>query len=61
MMPNETQESQGFETNHWCVYAGYKDIHKENEGVEEQHPDTMLIGCDEEMRLLEEWLVRSKD
>jgi hypothetical protein len=34
MMPNETQESHKFKTDHWCVYAGYEDSHKENKGVE---------------------------
>jgi hypothetical protein len=57
MMPDEIQESHGFEINHWCVYAGYEDIHKENEEVEKKHSDTMLMDYDEELRLLEEWLV----
>jgi len=61
MMPDETQKSHGIETNHCCVYVGYKNIHKENEGVEEHHSDTMLTDYDEELRLLEEWLARSKD
>jgi hypothetical protein len=60
MMPDETQESHGFKTDHWCVYAGYEDNHKENKGVEEQHSDIMLTDYDEELRLLEEWLINPK-
>jgi hypothetical protein len=61
MMLDETQESHGFKTNHWCVYAGYEDNHKENEGVENKHSNTMLTDYDEELRLLEEWLISPKD
>jgi hypothetical protein len=34
MMQDDTQKSHGFEINHWCLYAGYEEGHKENEGIE---------------------------
>jgi hypothetical protein len=39
---------------------GYEDNHKENEEVEKKHSNTMLTDYDEELRLLEEWLVNPK-
>jgi len=60
MTSNETQESCGFKINHWCVYASYEDTQKENEEVEKKHSDTMLMDYDEELILLEEWLVNPR-
>jgi hypothetical protein len=40
MMSDETQESHGFDTNHWCVYVGYEDNQKK-EKDEEQHDEGM--------------------
>jgi len=66
MIPNETQESHGFDINHCCVYAGYEDIQKKDK-VEEQHDEGMtkkipvngmmgdsLMAEEEEIELLEE-------
>jgi hypothetical protein len=39
------------------MYSGYEDNHKDNEGVEWKHSDIILKDYDEELRLLEEWLV----
>jgi hypothetical protein len=60
MIPDETQESHGFAINHCCVYVGYEDNHKENEVIEKQHSKIMLRDCDEELRLLEEWLINPR-
>jgi hypothetical protein len=60
MMIDETRKSHGFEINHRCVYASYEGRHKENEGIENQHPKIMLRDYDEELRLLEEWLIGPK-
>jgi hypothetical protein len=60
MMSNETHKSHGFKTNYWCVYGGYEDNHEKSKEVEKQHSDAMLTDYDEELRLLEEWLISSK-
>jgi hypothetical protein len=60
MMPYETQESHGFEINHWCVYASYEENQKESEGIKNKHSKIMLRYYDEELRLLKEWLINSR-